>query len=239
MTSDAEELPPPTPPGMSISFSNLDNFPIILVISNLLINAKNQALFWAPHMYNSFHPPRNPVRQVLFQIGKLKHRKLAVYPGLVSRFEPTPSVFLTTSLIYHSFSLAPATQRPDKISTKMGRHFAQIIANPAKRHFILYFTEETFEAQKGWVTFLRSLSKLMVEPSTDTGQSDHKVHDLGILWLLACFQRFYTIMIAWYASVIKRLAKPDQHMQCKLWNDTGGKWESILSHCNGHFQAFA
>lgn len=36
MHSDAEELPPPTPPGMSIFFSSLDNFPIIIIVSNSL-----------------------------------------------------------------------------------------------------------------------------------------------------------------------------------------------------------
>lgn len=79
--SDAEELPPPTPPGMSVFFSSPDNFPIIIIISNLLANAKKQTLFWAPHIYNSLNPHNNALRQVLFQIGQLRQRKLVMYQG--------------------------------------------------------------------------------------------------------------------------------------------------------------
>lgn len=54
---------------------------------------------------------------------------------------------------------------------------------------ILSFTEERFETQKGKVTFLSSLSKLIMAPSFDTDQSDPKVHVFGAIMAFACFQR--------------------------------------------------
>lgn len=112
----------------------------------------------------------------LFQVGKLRHRKSVMYPGPASGFEPKLLLLLTTNLMYHTCSLALDYTKTRETSVEMGENFAQIIDNPqdnpTKRHFILYFTEEKFEMQKGEVTFLRLLGKFMVEPCFDTDQSD-------------------------------------------------------------------
>lgn len=122
MHPDMEDLPPPTPPGMFIFFL-VHLIPTITLEVSTLISP-------------------------IFQVGKLRHRKLVMYPR-TSQWIWTQAVgaFGHPSYLQTQF-IGLDTGRAGQASIEAEGHFAQIIGNPAKGYFILCFTEEKFEIQK-------------------------------------------------------------------------------------------
>lgn len=70
-------------------------------------------------------------------------------------------------------------------------------------------------------------------------QSAHEAHAFGESYDFCLISGIFSFKdwVIFIYDKKQRLEKPDQYMQCKFWEDTGGKWKGILFHRNRHFWA--